>query len=248
MIRHRSRRWCQVSTRQCGRLGSYVHCGIPIWCPHGHHCNHRQCTSGTYCFSNAAAIERSSSDGARGLLSSARRLSTSIHSQQRLNLSRTDFSFQETMCASASHTWSTVQYSALIFVLSLSAEGVFFNVPADVRRPEFRAMRALSRWASHSSGVCSSPASDSGKAVGTSWGKPGPVGLHTCHSVPSDVSPKMHNLKASMFLTRGVFLTRQFKKLINLMKNHKIINKNIKIINLGILKVITWFGDKDLFS
>ena len=32
------------------------------------------------------------------------------------------------------------------------------------------------------------------------------------------------------------------------MKIHKIINKNIKIVNLGILKVKTWFGDKDLFS
>ena len=39
-----------------------------------------------------------------------------------------------------------------------------------------------------------------------------------------------------------------FKKLIILMKNHKFINKNIKVVNLGILKVKTWFGDKDLFS
>ena len=29
------------------------------------------------------------------------------------------------------------------------------------------------------------------------------------------------------------------------MKKHKINNKNIKIVNLGILKVITWFGGKD---
>ena len=29
------------------------------------------------------------------------------------------------------------------------------------------------------------------------------------------------------------------------MKNHKIINKDIKIVNLEILKVKTWFGDKD---
>ena len=35
------------------------------------------------------------------------------------------------------------------------------------------------------------------------------------------------------------------KKLIILMKNHEIINGNIKIVNLGILKVKTWFGDKD---
>ena len=39
-----------------------------------------------------------------------------------------------------------------------------------------------------------------------------------------------------------------FKELIILMKNHRIINKNIKIVNLEILKVKTWFGDKDLFS
>ena len=38
------------------------------------------------------------------------------------------------------------------------------------------------------------------------------------------------------------------KKLIILMKNHKIINKYIKVVNLEISKVKTWFGDKDLFS
>ena len=31
-------------------------------------------------------------------------------------------------------------------------------------------------------------------------------------------------------------------------KKHEIINKNIKIVNLEILKVKTWFGDKDLYS
>ena len=35
-----------------------------------------------------------------------------------------------------------------------------------------------------------------------------------------------------------------FEKLLILMKTHKIINKNIKIVNLEILKVKTWFGDK----
>ena len=30
------------------------------------------------------------------------------------------------------------------------------------------------------------------------------------------------------------------------MKKHKINDKNIKIVNLEILKVKTWFGDKDL--
>ena len=37
-----------------------------------------------------------------------------------------------------------------------------------------------------------------------------------------------------------------FKKLLILVKNHEIINKIMKIVNLGILKVKTWFGDKDL--
>ena len=32
------------------------------------------------------------------------------------------------------------------------------------------------------------------------------------------------------------------------MKNPEIIDKNIKIVNLNILKIKTWFGDKDLFS
>ena len=32
------------------------------------------------------------------------------------------------------------------------------------------------------------------------------------------------------------------------MRKHEIINRNIKIVNLEVLKVKTWFGDKDLFS
>ena len=35
------------------------------------------------------------------------------------------------------------------------------------------------------------------------------------------------------------------EKIINFDENNKVINKNIKIINLGILKVKTWFDDKD---
>ena len=38
------------------------------------------------------------------------------------------------------------------------------------------------------------------------------------------------------------------KKLIISIKNHEIINKNIKIVNLEILKVKTWFWNKDLSS
>ena len=32
------------------------------------------------------------------------------------------------------------------------------------------------------------------------------------------------------------------------MKNHKLINKDIKVVNLEILKVKTWFCDEDLSS
>ena len=39
-----------------------------------------------------------------------------------------------------------------------------------------------------------------------------------------------------------------FKKSLILITSHKIMNKNVKIVNLEILKVKTWFGDKDLFS
>ena len=39
-----------------------------------------------------------------------------------------------------------------------------------------------------------------------------------------------------------------FKKLIFLIRNYKIISKNIKVVNLEILKVKTWFCDKDLSS
>ena len=38
------------------------------------------------------------------------------------------------------------------------------------------------------------------------------------------------------------------RKSLILIKNHKIIYKDIEIVNLEILKVEMWFGDKDLFS
>ena len=38
------------------------------------------------------------------------------------------------------------------------------------------------------------------------------------------------------------------RKLIFLIKNHKIVNKNIEVVKLEILKVKTWFCDKDLSS
>ena len=42
------------------------------------------------------------------------------------------------------------------------------------------------------------------------------------------------------------FISQIFQKTNNLDENHKIINQNIKIVNLQILNVKTWFGDKDL--
>ena len=36
------------------------------------------------------------------------------------------------------------------------------------------------------------------------------------------------------------------EKIINFDENHKIIDKNVKVVNLEIKKVKTWFGDKDL--
>ena len=47
---------------------------------------------------------------------------------------------------------------------------------------------------------------------------------------------------------KGPYGPNFVEKVINFDKNHKISNKNIKIVNLEILKVKTWFGDKDLFS
>ena len=45
----------------------------------------------------------------------------------------------------------------------------------------------------------------------------------------------------------GIYFAN-IKKSRILMKNHKMNIKNIKVVNLEILKVKTWFGDKDLFS
>ena len=44
------------------------------------------------------------------------------------------------------------------------------------------------------------------------------------------------------------FISQIFQKTNNFDENHKIINKRIKVVNLEILKVKTWFCDKDLFS
>ena len=38
------------------------------------------------------------------------------------------------------------------------------------------------------------------------------------------------------------------KKSLILMKNHKIINRNIEVVKLEILKIKTWFCDKDLLK
>ena len=53
---------------------------------------------------------------------------------------------------------------------------------------------------------------------------------------------------ASRDLLLTEFISQIFQKTNNFDGNHKIINKNTKIVNLEILKVKMWFGDKDLFS
>ena len=40
----------------------------------------------------------------------------------------------------------------------------------------------------------------------------------------------------------------EVRKSLILIKNHKIINKNIEVVKLEILKVKTWFWNKDLSS
>ena len=75
----------------------------------------------------------------------------------------------------------------------------------------------------------------SGLGPGPGWGPYEPIGPLWAHKGP--YGP----IKALM----GPIL---IKKLIILIRNHKIINKNIRIVNLEILKVKLWFGDKDLYS
>ena len=65
----------------------------------------------------------------------------------------------------------------------------------------------------------------SGLGPGPGWGPYGPIGPLWAHKGP-------------------ILL----KKLIILMKNDKNINKNIKVVKLEILKVKTWFWNKDLSS
>merc|ERR1712078_459466 len=73
----------------------------------------------------------------------------------------------------------------------------------------------------------------SGLGPGPGWGPYGPIGPLWAHKGPYG---PIRALMGPIWL----------KKLIISMKNHKSINKNIKIVNLEILKVKTWFGDKDL--
>ena len=73
----------------------------------------------------------------------------------------------------------------------------------------------------------------SGLGPGPGWGPYGPIGPLWAHKGPYG---PIRALMGQIWL----------KKLIISMKNHKSINKNIKIVNLEILKVKTWFGDKDL--
>ena len=73
----------------------------------------------------------------------------------------------------------------------------------------------------------------SGLGPGPGWGPYGPIGPLWAHKDPDGP------IRALM----GPIL---FNKSLIVIKHHKIINKNIQIVNLEILKVKTWFGDKDL--
>ena len=58
----------------------------------------------------------------------------------------------------------------------------------------------------------------------------------------------LHKCTTSVCVTVDGIYFANIKKTHNFDEKHKIINKNIKVVNLEILKVKTWFGDKDLFS
>ena len=66
--------------------------------------------------------------------------------------------------------------------------------------------------------------------------------VRTCQ----DLSRRIH--KGPYWAHKGHKGPILLKKSLILFKKYKSINKNIKIVNLEILKVKTWFGDKDLFS
>ena len=71
------------------------------------------------------------------------------------------------------------------------------------------------------------------------------MGMCTPHRTDKKVaklSLSQEFLIGPLWAHKGTIL---FQKLIVLMKNYTIINKDIKIVNLEILKVKTWFGDKD---
>ena len=79
------------------------------------------------------------------------------------------------------------------------------------------------------------------------------VGLHSKrhqnnpkHIFLYNVCPLTQNIWLKVLLLTEV-ISQIFQKTNNLNENHKIINKNIKVVNLETLKVKTWFGDKDLF-
>ena len=77
--------------------------------------------------------------------------------------------------------------------------------------------------------------------IGPLWahkGPYGPIGPLWAHMGP-------YGPIRALMAHKGPIL---LKKSLTLMKNHKIINKNLKVVNLEIIKVKTWFGDKDLLS
>ena len=73
------------------------------------------------------------------------------------------------------------------------------------------------------------------------WGPYGPIGPLWAHKGPyGPIGPSWAHM--------GPYGPDFILKLLSLIKYNKIINKNIKVVKLKILKVKTWFGDKDLSS
>ena len=91
--------------------------------------------------------------------------------------------------------------------------------------PEVTEVRVLVQFGTFQVGLGPSPG----------WGPYGPIGPSWAHKGP--YGP-----------IRALMGPIWVKKLIILIKNHTIINKDVKVVNLEILKVKAWFGDKDLFS
>ena len=83
--------------------------------------------------------------------------------------------------------------------------------------------------------------------IGPLWAHMGPILLNKSSLLGwVSYTPFFIDKKVAKLSLSQEFLNYFVKKILILMKNHKINNKNINIVSLEILKVKTWFGDKDL--